>query len=105
MSLERNERLADEHAGQEEDRNVLIDAESGHCTKEEIQSRCGLKKTLKSMTEKVLFLNDKNTKEDKMKRMQPYCVALLVILFLIVVIVFSVCPVYDIFKYFGHAEE
>lgn len=107
MSLQEDERLNGAHGKEEEQKNALIDAESGNnCPEEEIKRRRSLRKILKSVAEHVLFLrsNDENTKEDRKNRMQPYCVAFLVLLFVVVAIVFSVCPVYDIFKYIGHAE-
>jgi len=106
MSLLNNERRPDDRVEkQEEDGNALIDIESGNCPEEEVKNGRSLRKILKSMVESAVCLRSKNNKEDRAKRMQPYCVALLVLLFVVVAIIFTVCPVNDIFSYIAHADE
>jgi len=103
MSLIKDNREEELQLTQENEMTTSADLESGSS---KVESKCHLKKKLKSVAETVLFLNkDEESKEYNRKRMRPFCAAILVILFLTVAIIFSVSPVYDFFKSISHTEE
>jgi len=105
MSLIKDNRDEELQLTQENEMTTSVDLENGEASSK-VESKCHLKKKLKSVAETVLFLNkDEESKEYNRKRMRPFCAAVLVVLFLTVAIIFSVSPVYDFFKSISHAEE